>query len=109
MDYVDDLLAHAPTLEDHVSFLSEPFRRLQWASIIVRPKKCVLRAKNINFLSHQFGEWAIDLQDKNIEKVPAAPMLKSKKEARVFLGLVGYYQELICRQVRASFPCGTRQ
>ncbi|GFN90422.1 Pol polyprotein [Plakobranchus ocellatus] len=92
MDYIDDLLAHAPTLEDHVRFFSEPFRRLQWGSIIVRPKKCVLGAKNINFLSHQFGEWAIDFQDKNVEKVSAAPMLKSKRQARVFLGLVGYCQ-----------------
>ncbi|GFO42435.1 Zinc finger protein [Plakobranchus ocellatus] len=106
---MDDLLVYVSTLEDHVRFFSEPFRRLQWASIITRPKKCVLGAKRISFLGHQFGEWAIDLQDKNIEKVPAAPMLKSKKEARVFLGLVGYYHELICRQVRASFPCGTRQ
>ncbi|GFO41697.1 Zinc finger protein [Plakobranchus ocellatus] len=48
------------------------------ANFTLRPTKCVLGPKIIDFLGHWLGEGAIDLHDENIEKVQATPRPKTK-------------------------------
>ncbi|GFN87462.1 Pol polyprotein [Plakobranchus ocellatus] len=103
-DYIDDLLIHTETWEAHVKTLSELFRRLQEANFTVRPVKCLLGSKTVNFLGHSLGRSAIGLQDENVEKVGNAPRPKTKREVRAFLGLVGYYQEFVPNFAAVSAP-----
>ncbi|GFN82370.1 hypothetical protein PoB_000887600 [Plakobranchus ocellatus] len=88
MDYIDDLLIHTETWEAH-----ELFKRLQEPNFTVRPAKCLLGSRTVDFLGHSLGQGAIGLQDENIEKVRNASRPKTKREVRVFLRLVGYYKE----------------
>ncbi|GFN94751.1 Zinc finger protein [Plakobranchus ocellatus] len=50
MDYVDGLMVHFPTWEDHLRTLKELFRRLQWANFTVRPTKYMLGARTMTSL-----------------------------------------------------------
>ncbi|GFN87566.1 Pol polyprotein [Plakobranchus ocellatus] len=93
VDYVDDLLVHTPTLENQVRTLRELFKRLPQANLTVKPKKCLLGAKAIDFPGQRLGEGTIYLQDENVEKVRAAKRFKTKKKVRAFLGSVGYCKE----------------
>ncbi|GFO20592.1 transposon ty3-i Gag-Pol polyprotein [Plakobranchus ocellatus] len=68
VDYVDYPLVHTPTWMDHVKTLMEIYRRLQRMNFTVRPKKCVLEAKTIDFLRHRLGEGAISFRDENVKK-----------------------------------------
>ncbi|GFO13647.1 Pol polyprotein [Plakobranchus ocellatus] len=65
------------------------------ANFTVRPFKCLLGSRTLDFLGHGLGRGAIGLQDENVEKVRNAPRPKTKKEVRAFLGLVGYYKEIV--------------
>ncbi|GFO17740.1 Zinc finger protein [Plakobranchus ocellatus] len=104
VDYIDDLLIHTETWEAHVKTLSELFKRLQEANITVRPVKCLLGSRTVDFLGHSLGRGAIGLQDENVEKVRNAPRPKTKREVRAFLGLVGYYKEFVPNFAAVSVP-----
>ncbi|GFN96039.1 Pol polyprotein [Plakobranchus ocellatus] len=100
VDYIDDLLIHTETWET----LSELFKRLQEANFTVRPVKCLLGSRTVDFLGHSLGRGAIGLQDKNVEKVRNAPRPKTKREVRAFLGLVRYYKEFVPNFAAVSAP-----
>ena len=70
VDYIDDLLVHTRTWEEHVYTLKELFKRLKAANLVaVRPTKCVFRATQVNFLGHCLGQGMIGLQDVNVQKM----------------------------------------
>ncbi|GFO02545.1 Zinc finger protein [Plakobranchus ocellatus] len=95
VDDIDDLLIHTETWEADVRTLSELFRRPQEVNFTVRPVKCLLGSRTVDFLRHSLGRGAIDLQDENVEKVRNAPRPKTKREVRAFLRLFGYYKEFV--------------
>ncbi|GFN74673.1 Pol polyprotein [Plakobranchus ocellatus] len=80
VDYIDDLLIHTETWEAHVKTLSELFKRLQEANFTVRPVRCLLGSRTVDFLGHSLGRGAIGLQDENVEKVRNAPRPKTKRK-----------------------------
>ncbi|GFO34866.1 Zinc finger protein [Plakobranchus ocellatus] len=104
VDYIDDLLIHTETWEAHVKTLSELFKRLQEANFIVKPVKCLLGSRTVDFLGHSVGRGAIGLQDENVEKVRNAPRPKTKREVGAFLGLVGYNKEFVPNLAAVSAP-----
>ena len=95
VDYIDDVLVHTKTWEEHLQVLEELFKRLKAANLVARPTKCELGATQVDFLGHRLGRGTVGLQDCNVEKVKDAPRPTTKKEIRSFLGLVGYYQPFI--------------
>ena len=49
VDYIDDLLVHTRTWEEHVQTLKELFKQLKVANFVARPTKCVFGATQVNF------------------------------------------------------------
>ena len=95
ISYVDDILVHTETWQEHRGVLAELFRRMDAANITARPTKCVIGAAEVEFVGHWLGRGAVSVQDDNVEKIRSAPKPKTKKEVRSFLGLVGYYHDFI--------------
>ena len=95
VDYIDDLLVHTKTWEEHLQVLEELFKRLRVANLVARPTKCELGATQVDFLGHRLGRGTVGIQDCNVEKVKDASRPTNKKEIRSILGLVGYYQPFI--------------
>ena len=95
VDYIDDLLVHTKTWEEHLQVLEELFKRFKAANLVARPTKWELGATQVDFLGYRLGRGTVGLQDCNVEKVKGAPRPTTKKENRSFLGLVGYYQPFI--------------
>ena len=69
VDYIDDLLVHTRTWEEHVQTLKELFKRLKVANFVARPTKCVFGATQVDFLGHCLGQDMIELQDVNVQKM----------------------------------------
>ncbi|GFO28527.1 Zinc finger protein [Plakobranchus ocellatus] len=84
VDYIDDLLIHTETWEAHVKTLSGLFKRLHEINLTVRPVKCLLGSRNVDFLGHSLGRGAIGLKDENVEKIRNAHRPKTKREVRAF-------------------------
>ena len=55
VDYIDDLLVHTRTWEEHVQTLKEVFKRLGAANLVARPTKCVFGATQPDVFGSLFG------------------------------------------------------
>ena len=93
--YWDDILVHTRTWEEHIKALQELFRRLLAAGMTIRPNKCLFGVNTVDFLGHCLEEGLIGLHEDNLMKIRDAPSPAMKKQIRSFMGLAGYYRDLI--------------
>ncbi|KAF6030921.1 hypothetical protein EB796_010765 [Bugula neritina] len=94
-NYIDDILVHTESWEEHVKMLTEVFSRLATAGLTVRPSKCRVGGTNVEFIGHKLYRGGIKPMDDNIEKIRAAPRPTNKTQVRSFIGLTSYYREYI--------------
>ena len=93
--FVDDVLCFTETWEEHLTVLEEVFTRLQRANLTVKPSKCEIAFSSVNFLGHRIDKEHVRPHDDNTEKISSAPVPKTKRQVRSFLGLAGFYREYI--------------
>ena len=99
--YIDDIVIHSDSWEEHLRTLKELFGRLRRARITAQPTKYLLGANRMEFLGHRKGD---DVINDNLEKVRKTPRPTTKKQGRSFLGLVGYYSDHIPAFAEISAP-----
>ncbi|XP_038059124.1 uncharacterized protein LOC119730344 [Patiria miniata] len=94
-NYIDDILIHTTSWQDHLKTLKEVLKRLREAKLSARPKKCQVGFSSIHFLGHIIGHGQLKPHPDNIEKIRSAPRPTTKKQMRSFLGLCNYYRKFI--------------
>lgn len=102
--YIDDVLVATFTWEEHVNTLRQLFERIRSAGLTVKPQKCEMGTTSIIFLGHRLGGGKIEPVDSTIEKILNAPKPQTKKQVRSFLGLAGYYRDLIPHYAEKARP-----
>ena len=93
--FVDDLLVHAPTFEQHLATLRTVMERLRQYNLTVKPSKCMIGHAKVPFLGHVVGGGQNGCQLDKIVKVRDAPRPQNKTQVKSFLGLAGYYRDYI--------------
>ena len=102
--YIDDIIVYTGSWEEHLNILDNLFRRINEVNLHVRPSKCLLGARKVDFLGHHLGDGEIGLHEFNIAKIKCAPSPLSKKEVRSFLGLTGFYRDYIPNYASIAAP-----
>ena len=93
--YVDDILVHSETFEDHLDHLRILFTRLRERDIKLKPSKCLMARKGLGFLGHVISENGISPDPQKVEAVRNWETPKNSKKLHTFLGLTGYYRKFI--------------
>ena len=70
--YIDDILIHTGTWEEHILVLTQLLSRIRDAKLTIRPSKCVIGETNVNFLSHIVGDGMIHIHTDNAQKIKEA-------------------------------------
>ena len=94
-NFVDDVLAHTKTWQDHIDTLRQLFIRIRDAGLTVRPTKCFIGFRSLEFVGHRIGEGKVEIEAEKVEKVRNAERPKTKKQLRSFLGLVSWFSSFI--------------
>ena len=102
--YLDDILVHTRTWDEHVKVLDELLGRLREAGLTVKPSKCELGVREIDFLGHRLGCGQIQMQDDNAGKIEQTGRPHTKKEVRSLLGLCNFYREFIHQYATIAAP-----
>jgi len=102
--YIDDIIVHSATWEQHLQLLEELFSRISAAGMTARPSKCTLATDRVEFIGHVLSDGSMGLLESNLEKIKQAPRPKTKKEVRAFLGLTGYYRQYIANYASIAAP-----
>ncbi len=90
--YLDDVVVHSETWEDHLERLWRVLLELRRAGLTANPRKCHLALPEAKYLGFQVGRGLIKPQEKKVAAILSAPRPTSKTQVRAFLGLAGYYR-----------------
>ena len=93
--YVDDIIVYSKSLDEHIDRLRDILQRIQYAKLKLKPSKCQLLQKSVQFLGHVVSEHGISTDPKKVEDVKNWPVPSSVKEVRTFLGFASYYRKYV--------------
>ena len=100
--YLDDVIIHSQTWDDHIEHISTVFKRLADARLTVKPTKCQFAMSTCTYLGHVVGNGEVRPGSLKVEAVQHFPVPKSKRQVRAFLGLTGYYRRFIPHFARTA-------
>ncbi|KAB0793022.1 hypothetical protein PPYR_12642 [Photinus pyralis] len=93
--YLDDIVVHGDTLENHNIRLKEVFQRLADHNLKIEPDKCEFLRKEVSYLGHIITDEGVKPDPNKVKAVMNYPILKTHKDIKAFLGLAGYYRRFI--------------
>ena len=93
--YIDDIIVHGSTVDELASRLQQVFDRLRNAGLKLKPCKCHLIKRSVEFLGHVVTENGITTCTEKVKRLQSWPILASVTELRSFLRLCSYYRRFI--------------
>ena len=98
--FLDDVLVLGKDFDDHLENLREVFKRFRQYQLKLKPKKCVLFQKEVEFLGRKVSQDGLEIGKGYLEPVVEWPVPQNTKEVERFLGfceLSSLIRERFCR------------
>ena len=89
--YIDDLLVHSASHEQHIANLSKVLQRLVTHNIKINLQKCVFGSKEVSYLGFRLTEQGIIPGTDKLKAVKNAPTPSNVQEVCQFLGLCIFF------------------
>jgi len=93
--YLDDILIHAETEEEHDEIVKEVLRRLAKHHLAVAPQKCSWSTHTVEFLGYIISPDGIKMSDDKVDCILRWQTPKSLKEGQSFVGFANFYRRFI--------------
>jgi hypothetical protein len=93
--YLDDIMVHSRTWEEHAVHLVAVFECLKKAGLTVKLKKCHFGREEVEYLGHVVGREGIKVDQKKVTAIRALRAPRTVSEVRTLLGMVAYYRRFI--------------
>ena len=102
--FMDDILVHTTTLEEHLHRLREVLQLLWDNELVIKRSKCAFAQPRIEYLGHGISAEGVATDLAKVEAVQTWPIPTSVRVVRGFLGLTGYYRKFIQHYGMISRP-----
>ena len=95
--YLDDIIVYSKSFQDHIKHLRKVFQCLREHGVKLKPKKCKLFRREVNFLGREVSAEGYKLDPATIAPVHnlAKTPPKMVSQVRQAVGLLGYYCQYI--------------
>ena len=93
--YIDDILIHASTVEEHDRRLECVLKRLSEKNFRLNVDKCVFGVSTVQFLGHEISSEGIHPHPHNMKAITEAGKPQNAKDVKRFLGMITYYQDFL--------------
>ena len=110
--YIDDLMTHSKTFDDHLSHIDTLLTLLTKHNLMVKLSKCKFAQRIVKFLGHLISHNSIRVNPQTIEAInkwmrPAGSGKKAVTAVRGFLGMSGWFRKFIRDYARLAKPLYT--
>jgi len=102
--YLDDIIVFGKSFSDTLENLTEVFKRLNAANLKLKPSKCQIFKKSVEFLGHTVSEEGISTSNDKIKPVLNWDKPQNKKDVRQFLGFANYYRSFLPNFANIAAP-----
>ena len=93
--YIDNFIIHTKTEAEHLEALDKILLKCREANLHLRLEKCVFMVKEIRTLGYVISNGIIRPDPVKIQMLQNAPVPKSVRELRGFLGLLQFYRDML--------------
>ncbi len=93
--YIDDLLIHSTTFEQHMNHLESLANAIKKEGFRLKFIKCIFAAPRVQYLGHILSYNSVQPLTDNLIAIKNFPVPKTKKNIRQFLGKVNFYHKFI--------------
>jgi len=90
--YVDDILVHSHTPEEHLEHLQAVFQRLKENGLVLNRDKCVFGAQSLQFLGHSISAEGIRPLPWKIQAIRDFSLPSTQRQLKRFLGMINFYR-----------------
>ena len=110
MAYIDDILVTGANFDEHLKNLETVLSRLVDHGLKVKPQKCSLFRRKVEYLGHLVSSAGIEPSPAGIEAIMKFPMPRTVRQVRSFLGMVNFFRRHIpkCSQIMAPLTDATK-
>lgn len=102
--FLDDILVASSTMEDHLKHLGLVLGAIRRAGLKLNPKKCLFAQEEVTCLGHRLSREGIGPDPANLDKIRKWKPPRNRTEVRGFLGLTGYYRQMVQDYSRIAAP-----
>jgi transposase InsO family protein len=102
--YMDDILVHTVTIEEHRQVTRDVLRILQENNLFLKPEKCVFHQNEVEYLGMIVGNGTVKMDPAKILAIKDWPVPKNKRELQRFLGFCNYYRRFIKNYSKHAKP-----
>ena len=93
--YIDDIMIHSKSFDDHILHLEKVFERLKEANLKIKTSKCTFATENTQFLGFDINKDGIKPNNDKIKAMKNYPRPTNQKLVKRFLGMASYYRKFI--------------
>jgi len=93
--YLDDLVVHSRSFDQHLVDLKDVFERVKKAGLVLGPEKCLIAANEIHFLGYIVSSQGTLPDPQKTLSISEMDSPTDVSGVRRFLGMVGYFRRSI--------------
>jgi hypothetical protein len=93
--YIDDVIVFANSFEEQLERLGLVLGRLRNAGLKLKPEKCELFRKRVEFLGHIVSAKGVEVDHRKISKILEWPEPQNLTQLRSFVGICAYYRRFV--------------
>src|SRR6266481_663998 len=102
--YLDDIVIYSDTFTGLLNNMRKVFDRLIQHQLVLKPSKCVLGSKQIEFVGYIIDTEGVRMNPKKIEVMKQLRPPRNVSEVRSVLGLFGFYRKFIEKYAHKTQP-----
>ena len=102
--YIDDILIHTKTWEEHIVTLRALLQKMSEANLTINLEKCDFGKSQVTYLGHQVGSGGIRPVQAKVADIVSFPPPTTRRSLRRFLGMIGYYRRYCKNFAQVAAP-----
>ena len=102
--FIDDICVLGKSTDEHFANLTEVFSRFREYQLKLKPSKCTLFKKEVEFLGRKVGTNGVALTDHSVSVIKEWKTPSSVKEVEKFLGLANYHRSFMKDYAHTAEP-----